>query len=104
MFFTEKQDEEHQVHKTSGKLEHDFEKLTHQTGWIEVVTSLTEVSRCSSCILDDILFFMWFLHENSCPQLYVLSKRGDISLCLKNSRCTGRAHALIQILNCAALG
>ena len=59
-----------QKHKTSGISVLAFVKLMHHSDLMEVAAVLSEFSRCWSDIFDEILLFLCFNLENSCPQLY----------------------------------
>lgn len=54
-----------------------FVELMHQCSSVEAVPILSELSRCLSQIFDAILLYV--ILENSCSQLYVLTKNDDIS-------------------------
>ena len=43
-----------------------------------VVAILRDVSRCSSEIFDEILFFQYFILDN-CSQMYILPKSYDMN-------------------------
>ena len=53
-----------QNHKTSGMFDLDFLKLMHQSGLMDVAAILSELSRCSSEIFDEVLLFPCFILEN----------------------------------------
>lgn len=57
-------------HKTSGIFVLVFVKLLHHYDLMEVAAILSEFSRCSSDIFDEVLLFLCFSLENSCSQLY----------------------------------
>jgi len=42
----------------------DFLKLMHQSGLMDVAAILSELSRCSSEIFDEVLLFPCFILEN----------------------------------------
>ena len=50
-------------------------KLAHQSGLMAVVAILSEFSRCSSEIFDEILLFLSFILENINSEIYVMPKR-----------------------------
>jgi len=56
-----------------------FMKLVQQFGSVEVVVILSEFSRCSSEIFGAILFFLFFIFEYNCSQMYVLPKSDDMN-------------------------
>ena len=68
-----------QKHKTKGMLGRVFVKLMHQAGSVAVAAILSELSRCSSEILDEILLFMYFILDKYCSQMYILPKSDDMN-------------------------
>ena len=56
-----------------------FAKLVHHPGSVAVAAILSELSRCSSEIFDGVLFFLFFILDNNCSQMYVLPKSDDMN-------------------------
>ena len=54
-------------------------KLKELSGSVTVASVLSEFSRCLSEISDEILFFLCFILENSCSQMYMMPKSDDMS-------------------------
>ena len=46
---------------------------------MSVAAILSEFSKCSSEIFDEIVVFLCFILENSCSQMYVLPKSNDVN-------------------------
>jgi len=46
-----------------------------------VVAILSELSRCSIEVFDEILLFLCYILENSCSHMYILPKSNDIRRC-----------------------
>lgn len=68
-----------QKSKTSDILGLVFAKLMHQYASVDVVAILSEFSRHSSDISDEILLFLYFILENSCSCMFVLLKSYDMN-------------------------
>lgn len=49
----------------------------HQSGLMEVLTTVSEISRTSLEISDEILLFLYLILENSSSKIYVLPKSSD---------------------------
>ena len=51
-----------------------------------VVGILSEASKCSSEIFDEIFLFLYFILDNNCSQMYVLPKTDDMNKCDRGVR------------------
>lgn len=57
-----------------------FVKQMHHSGLMAVLAALSELSRCSSGIFDEILLVLYFILDNY-SQVYILPKCNDMYRC-----------------------
>lgn len=62
-----------------GNLTLFFVKLMHQSVSVAVVAILSEFSKCSVDICNEILHFLYFILQNSCLYTHVMPKNDDTS-------------------------
>ncbi len=73
-FYLNIKNSEQKNHKTGGMFDLVSVKLMHQAGSVAMVTTPSELSRCSPKITDEVSLFLCLILDSNCSQMYILPK------------------------------